>query len=116
MFRKLKLVFAGFKNAEDGREFVHNIFVLPEFLRSDMVSSSSKFKVVALIVFVVGYFLSGVDIMPELFMGIFGFADDIAVILICIKSINKEIDKFAEIKYNHRRKRDTVIDADYDIK
>ena len=116
MFRKLKLVFAGFKNIEQEKEFIHNIFLLPELLKSDMVSSLIKFKVIVSFIFVAGYFISGIDIMPELFMGGFGFIDDIAIILMFIKGINKEIDKFADIKYAYNKKRDTVIDAEYEVK
>ena len=48
-----------------------------------------------LIVLALVYFLSPIDIIPD-FLGVFGFADDLSVVLAVYAKVKDEVDKFLE--------------------
>ena len=72
----LKKVLVRFKNAKFGLLFFINIFKVPDFLTDNRVNIFSKFKLGISIFIAILYIISGIDLIPEIFTGIFGFVDD----------------------------------------
>ena len=53
------------------------------------------FSTLGLIVLALVYFLSPVDFIPD-FLGVFGFADDLSVILAVYAKVKNEVEQFLE--------------------
>ena len=86
------------KNSKFGILFIVNLFKLPDFYTDKSVNIISKFKVTFAILITFVYLLSGIDFIPEVITGIFGFIDDLFVIFWSFGIINEEIEKYKKIK------------------
>lgn len=54
-----------------------------------------EFSTLGLIVLAMVYFISPIDLIPD-FLGVFGFVDDLSVVLAVYAKLKVEIDKFLE--------------------
>ena len=94
----LKKTLVRFKDAKFGILFVVNLFKLSDFFTDKEVSIISKSKVTFSIIVAVVYLLSGIDFVPEMITGLFGFIDDVFVLFWSLGIINEEIEKYKKIK------------------
>lgn len=94
----LKKTLVRFKNGKFGILFIVNLFKLPDFYTDKSVNIISKFKVTFAILITFVYLLSGIDFIPEVITGIFGFIDDLFVLFWSFGIINEEIEKYKKIK------------------
>lgn len=94
----LKKSLVRFKNAKFGLMFIINIFKLPDFYSERDVNIISKFKVTFAIFISIIYLILGIDFIPEIITGIFGFLDDIFVLLWSLGIVNEEIEKYKKLK------------------
>ncbi|SCI71301.1 Uncharacterized conserved protein [uncultured Clostridium sp.] len=94
----LKKTLVRLKNSKFGILFIVNLFKLPDFYTDKSVNIISKFKVTFAILITFVYLLSGIDFIPEVITGIFGFIDDLFVIFWSFGIINEEIEKYKKIK------------------
>ncbi|MCC0635667.1 DUF1232 domain-containing protein [Clostridioides sp. ES-S-0001-02] len=90
----LKKILVRFKNAKFGLLFIFDLLKLPDFMTDKRINIIDKVKVVSVLVFTVSYFVSGIDIIPEMFAGAFGFIDDAIVLIWSIGIVNEEINKY----------------------
>ncbi|MCC0634286.1 DUF1232 domain-containing protein [Clostridioides sp. ZZV15-6388] len=90
----LKKILVRFKNAKFGLLFIFDLFKLPDFMTEKRINIINKVKVVSVLVFTVSYFVSGIDIIPEMLAGVFGFIDDAIVLIWSIGIVNEEINKY----------------------
>ncbi len=90
----LKKVLVRFRDAKFGVLFIVNAFKIPTFLADKRVHILNKFKVIFSLITLTAYFISGIDVIPELLLGIFGLADDMFVVIWCLGIINEEIEKY----------------------
>ena len=93
----LKKVLVRFKNAKFGLLFFVNIFKIPDFLTDNRVNIFSKIKLIFSLSTAILYILSGIDVIPEILLGAFGFADDIFVLVWSLGIVNEEIEKYKKI-------------------
>ncbi|MCC0649418.1 DUF1232 domain-containing protein [Clostridioides sp. ZZV15-6598] len=90
----LKKILVRFKNAKFGLLFIFDLLKLPDFMTDKRINIINKVKVVSVLVFTVSYFVSGIDIIPEMIAGVFGFIDDAIVLIWSIGIVNEEINKY----------------------
>ncbi|MGX4598625.1 YkvA family protein [Faecalimicrobium sp. JNUCC 81] len=97
----LKRILVRFKNAKFGLLFIINIFSIPDFITDRNVSIISKFKVIFSLGIAILYIVSGIDFIPEMITGVFGFIDDILVVVWSLGIVNEELAKYKKsIKEN----------------
>ena len=97
----LKKVLVRFKKAKFGLLFFVNIFKIPDFLTDNRVSIFSKFKLASSLLVAILYIISSIDLIPEIFTGIFGFIDDLFVLVWSLGIVSEEIEKYKQIlKYS----------------
>ncbi|MEG2460839.1 MAG: YkvA family protein [Clostridia bacterium] len=94
----LKKTLVRFKNAKFGLLFVMNLFKLPDFFTDEDVNIISKSKVIFAIIISFIYLISGIDFLPEMVTGLFGFIDDAFVFLWSLGIISEEIEKYKKLK------------------
>ena len=93
----LKKVLVRFKNAKFGLLFFVNIFKIPDFLTDNRVNIFSKIKLIFSLSTAILYILSGIDVIPEILLGAFGFVDDIFILVWSLGIVNEEIEKYKKI-------------------
>ena len=93
----LKKVLVRFKNAKFGLLFFVNIFKIPDFFTDNRVNIFSKFKLGISLVVAILYIISSIDLIPEIFTGIFGFIDDLVVLVWSLVIVSEEIEKYKQI-------------------
>lgn len=94
----LKKVLVRFKDAKFGIMFIINLFKLPDFFTDKEVNIISKSKVTSAIFIAITYLVSGIDFIPEMITGVFGFVDDLFVLLWSLGIISEEIEKYKKFK------------------
>lgn len=94
----LKKVLVRFKDAKFGIMFIINLFKLPDFFTDKEVNIISKAKVTSAIFIATTYLVSGIDFIPEMITGVFGFVDDLFVLLWSLGIISEEIEKYKKFK------------------
>lgn len=94
----LKKVLVRFKDAKFGIMFIINLFKLPDFFTDKEVNIISKAKVTSAIFISITYLVSGIDFIPEMITGVFGFVDDLFVLLWSLGIISEEIEKYKKFK------------------
>lgn len=105
----LKRMLVRFKDNKFGLSFIINIFVLPDFFADKNVSIFSKFKVLFSLALPIIYFVSVIDIVPEILTGVFGYIDDIMVMTFSLGKVNEELYRYKKsIKDN---KDSNIIDG-----
>ena len=92
-----KRVLVRFKNAKFGLLFFINIFKIPDFLTDNRVNIFSKFKLIFSLLTAILYIISGIDLIPEIITGMFGFIDVIFVLVWSLGIVNEEIEKYKKI-------------------
>ena len=92
-----KRVLVRFKNAKFGLLFFINIFKIPDFLTDNRVNIFSKFKLIFSLLTAILYIISGIDLIPEIITCMFGFIDDIFVLVWSLGIVNEEIEKYKKI-------------------
>ena len=92
-----KKVLIRFKNAKFGLLFFINIFKISDFLSDNRVSIFSKIKSIFSLSTAILYIISGIDLIPEIFIGTFGFIDDLFVLVWSLGIVNEEIEKYKKI-------------------
>lgn len=97
LLNALKKTLVRFKNAKFGLLFFINIFKIPDFLSDNRVNIISKAKLIFALAVAVIYIISGIDFIPELITGLFGFVDDAFVLLWSLGIVNEEIEKYKKI-------------------
>nr|UWI49275.1 DUF1232 domain-containing protein [Clostridioides difficile] len=90
----LKKILVRFKNAKFGLLFIFDLLKLPDFITDKRINIVNKVRVVSVLIFTVSYFVSGIDIIPEMIAGVFGFIDDAIVLIWSIGIVNEEINKY----------------------
>jgi uncharacterized membrane protein YkvA (DUF1232 family) len=114
---RFKKVLVRFRNAKFGLLFIVNIFKLPDFFTDREVSIISKFKVGFSLATAIIYMISGIDFIPEMILGAFGFADDIFVLVWSLGIVNEEIEKYKKIlKENENINKNIIDGVKFDIK
>lgn len=98
----LKKVLVRFKKAKFGLLFFVNIFKIPDFLTDNRVSIFSKFKLASSLLVAILYIISSIDLIPEIFTGIFGFIDDLFVLVWSLGIVSEEIEKYKQILKNSK--------------
>lgn len=96
----LKKVLVRFKDAKFGIMFIINLFKLPDFFTDKEVNIISKAKVTSAIFIAITYLVSGIDFIPEMITGVFGFVDDLFVLLWSLGIISEEIEKYKKESYD----------------
>ncbi len=94
----LKKSLVRFKNAKFGLMFIINIFKLSDFYSDRDTNIISKFKVTFAIFISIVYLILGIDFIPEVITGLFGFIDDTFVLLWSLGIVNEEIEKYKKLK------------------
>ncbi len=92
-----KRVLVRLKNAKFGLLFFINIFKIPDFLTDNRVNIINKFKLIFSLATAILYMISGIDIIPEIIAGPFGFIDDLFVLIWSLGIVNEEIEKYKKI-------------------
>lgn len=87
-----------FKNSKFGILFIVNLFKLPDFYKDKSVNIISKYKVTFTILITFVYLLLGIDFIPEVITGIFGFIDDLFVLFWSFGIINEELEMYKKIR------------------
>lgn len=94
----LKKVLVRFKDGKFGIMFIINLFKLPDFFTDKEVNIISKAKVTSAIFIAITYLVLGIDFIPEMITGVFGFVDDLFVLLWSLGIISEEIEKYKKFK------------------
>lgn len=115
MLDRLKRVVIRLRETGFGFGFIFNIFKIPTFLSDHRVSVIRKAKVIIISILMASYFISGIDLVPELMFGIFGFADDTVLLIVGLNMINKEIEKYKKMPKDDT-KSNIIKDVKYSIK
>ena len=97
LLKVLKKTLVRFKDAKFGLLFFINIFKIPDFLSDNRVNIISKAKLIFALAVAVIYIISGIDFIPELITGLFGFVDDAFVLLWSLGIVNEEIEKYKKM-------------------
>lgn len=114
---KFKKVLVRFRNAKFGLLFIVNIFKLPDFFTDRDVNIISKFKVAFSLGTAMLYIISGIDFIPEMILGAFGFIDDIFVLVWSLGIVSEEIEKYKKIlKENENINKNIIDGVKFDIK
>lgn len=111
----LKKTLVRFKNAKFGLLFIVNLFKLPDFFTDKEVNVISKSKVIFSIIISVVYLISGIDFLPEMITGVFGFIDDLFVLLWSLGIISEEVEKYKKIK-KERYNPNIIEDVTFSVK
>jgi uncharacterized membrane protein YkvA (DUF1232 family) len=93
----LKRVLVRFREAKLGLLFIINIFKIPDFISDKRVSIINKFRLIFALATAIIYIVSGIDFIPEMIAGIFGFIDDIFVLVWSLGIVNEEIEKYKKM-------------------
>ncbi|MGO0884082.1 YkvA family protein [Clostridioides difficile] len=111
----LKKILVRFKNAKFGLLFIFDLLKLPDFMTDKRINIINKVRVVSVLVFTVSYFVSGIDIIPEMIAGAFGFIDDVIVLIWSIGVVNEEMNKYRII--SKKEKHSNIIEnVEFSIK
>lgn len=110
----LKKVLVRFRESKFGLMFFVNIFKLPDFFTDRRVNIISKARVVFALVAVLIYLVLGIDFIPEMILGLFGFFDDLFVIIWCLGIVNEEIEKYKTI-IKEDKDPNVIEDVDFHI-
>lgn len=111
----LKKTLVRFRKSKFGFGFIINIFKIPDFLTDRRVNVISKFRLIFALATALIYMISGIDFIPEMIAGIFGFIDDIFVVVWSLGIANEELEKYRQILKDD--KDSNVIDnVDFKIK
>ena len=97
LLKVLKKTLVRFRDAKFGLLFFINIFKIPDFLSDNRVNIISKAKLIFALAVAVIYIISGIDFIPELITGLFGFVDDAFVLLWSLGIVNEEIEKYKKM-------------------
>ena len=97
LLKVLKKTLVRFRDAKFGLLFFINIFKIPDFLSDNRVNIISKAKLIFSLAVAVIYIISGIDFIPELITGLFGFVDDAFVLLWSLGIVNEEIEKYKKM-------------------
>lgn len=101
------------KKILNGWKFLKRLSSFFEFMNDERISVLKKLKVIGLLIFAFAYFISPIDVVPEVVLG-FGFLDDGVVMLYIFSVLNDELDKYEKFNFDSR---ENVIDfVDYKIK
>ena len=111
----LKKILVRFKDANFGIMFIINLFKLPDFFTDKEVNIISKAKVTSAIFVFLTYLVSGIDFIPEMITGVFGFVDDLFVLLWSLGIISEEIEKYKKLK-KERQDPNIIEGVDFWIK
>lgn len=93
----LKKVLVRFREAKFGLLLFINIFKLLDFFTDRRVNIISKFRVVFALATVNIYIVSGIDFIPEMILGLFGFVDDLFILIWSLGIVNEEVEKYKKI-------------------
>ncbi|WP_250674570.1 YkvA family protein [Paraclostridium ghonii] len=94
----LKKSLVRFKDAKFGIMFIVNLFKLPDLFTDKEVNIISKSKVMFVIFIALIYLVSGIDFIPEMMTGAFGFIDDLFILFWSLGIVSEEIEKYKKIK------------------
>lgn len=112
-FTKVTLV--RFRKAKFGFMFFINIFKLPDLLKDSRVSIISKAKVIFALIVGLLYTILGIDFIPEIILGLFGFIDDLFILIWSLGMINEEIEKYKVIIKKDKNS-NIIEDVNFSIK
>lgn len=112
---KFKKVLVRFKDAKFGLAFFINMFKIPDFITDRDVSIINKSRLIFALATALIYIISGIDFIPEMIAGVFGFLDDIFVVIWSLGIANEEIEKYKKnIKGNIDP--NVIDDVDFSIR
>lgn len=111
----LKRVLVRFRKAKFGFRFIINVFKIPDFLTDRRVGVISKFRLIFTLGIALIYMISGIDFIPEVITGVFGFIDDIFVIIWTLGIANEEIEKYKVI-IKDENDSNIIDDVDFTIR
>lgn len=110
----LKKVLVRFREAKFGLLFFINIFKLPDFFTDRRVNIISKFRVIFALATVIIYLVSGIDFIPEMILGLFGFVDDLFILIWSLGIVNEEIEKYKKM-IKDEKDPNVIEDVDFHI-
>ncbi|MGL6106198.1 YkvA family protein [Romboutsia sp.] len=110
----LKRVLGRFRDAKFGLLFFINIFKLPDFFTDRRVNVISKFRVMFALGTAIIYMVSGIDFIPEMITGLFGFIDDIFVIVWSLGIVSEEVEKYKKLVKDDKDP-NVIEDVDFKI-
>ena len=111
----LKVTLVRFRKAKFGFMFFINIFKLPDLLKDSRVSIMSKAKVIFALILGLLYLILGIDFIPEIILGLFGFIDDLFILIWSLGIINEEIEKYKVIIKTDKNS-NIIEDVNFNIK
>ena len=111
----LKVTLVRFRKAKFGFMFFINIFKLPDLLKESRVSIMSKAKVIFALIVGLLYLILGIDFIPEIILGLFGFIDDLFILIWSLGIINEEIEKYKVIITTDKNS-NIIEDVNFNIK
>ncbi|MGL5328685.1 MAG: YkvA family protein [Peptostreptococcaceae bacterium] len=111
----LKKTLVRFKNAKFGLLFIIDIFKIPDFITDNKVNIINKLKVVFSIGVAILYFVTGIDLIPEMLTGFFGLFDDLFVLLWSLGIVSEEIQKYKKM-IKESKDSNVIEDVDFEIK
>lgn len=114
LLKVLKKTLVRFRDAKFGLLFFINIFKIPDFLSDNRVNIISKAKLIFSLAVAVIYIISGIDFIPELITGLFGFVDDAFVLLWSLGIVNEEIEKYKKM-IKDSKDHNIIEDVKYNI-
>ncbi|WP_092924035.1 YkvA family protein [Romboutsia hominis] len=110
-----KVTLVRFRKAKFGFMFFINIFKLPDLLKESRVSIMSKAKVIFALIVGLLYLILGIDFIPEIILGLFGFIDDLFILIWSLGIINEEIEKYKVIIKTDKNS-NIIEDVNFNIK
>ena len=110
----LKKILIRFKNAKFGLLFFVNIFKIPDFLTDSRISIFSKGKLIFSLLIAILYVISSIDLIPEIFTGVFGFTDDFVVLIWSLGIVSEEIEKYKKM-LRESKDPNIIEDVNYNI-